>query len=113
MKKLELYSVIYDNNSAIRWCRERKILISHAICPACSQEMQEVSSKCINGIIWSCRRTFHGSRHQKKLSIRHGSVLSNRNLSLKNNVYLLYEWAVKSSADQASYELSISKPTVI
>lgn len=112
MRRIELYTIVSSNNEAINWCRERGLLLRSALCPVCRELMKEVSDKCQDGMIWQCRKTIAGTRHQTKQSIRHRSIFANKNVSIRDGVYLIYEWAANTSITQASYELNIAEKSV-
>jgi hypothetical protein len=115
MRRVELYAAITitSNIDAIRWCREKGLLKQQAVCTECNSNMTEEAHKCNDGIIWRCRKIVQGIRHQKKESIRHRSMFENSGLSIKDNIFLLYEWSVNTSVQQTSYELQVPKETVI
>jgi hypothetical protein len=112
MRRLELYSAVQNTDHAIDWCRSRGLLIADCGCPVCASPMKEERDRCQDGRIWRCRRTIAGCRHQTCTSIRHNSIFSQSRLALKDALYLLYEWSIKTGAAQASFELAISEKTV-
>jgi transposase-like protein len=112
MRRIELYAAIQNTADAIAWCRQRGLLIANFTCAVCDQPMKEEEDNCSDGRIWRCRRIHGGRRHQKSLSIRHRSFMSHSRLSIKDTIYLLYEWAAKSSVEQVSHELAISDRTI-
>jgi hypothetical protein len=112
MKRIELYALILNNSAAIEWCRERGLLSNHQTCPTCGEDMKIENHKCNDSEIWRCRKMVLGTKHDCKLSIRSGSVFEGSNLSIREILFILYEWAVQSPAHMTGYELSISQPTV-
>lgn len=113
MRRIDLYSTIPTNSAAIDWCQDKNLLIRQPICSECHTDMREESHKCEDGVIWRCRKMRLGIRHQKTLSIRHNSIFEESNLSIKETIYLLYEWSVKTSVENAAYELQINKESII
>lgn len=112
MRRIELYESIPSNNAAVQWTRARGLLHSAAVCPVCASAMQEIDDACADGRIWQCRRTTGGVRHKKKLSIRHGSIFYRSSLTVREIIFLLYEWSISTSIDQAAYQLVIGKRAV-
>lgn len=113
MRRLELYSVIPSNEAAVHWCREKGLLRLFADCSICRQAMHEVSDTSVDGIIWRCTRKLQGIKHDQKRSIRHQSIFSGSHLSLKEIVYILYEWSINTSVQDTAHELSINESTVV
>jgi hypothetical protein len=74
--------------------------------------LKEVRSDCGDEKIWQCRRMRAGKQHQVKVSIRHCSIFADKNLSVKDIIYLMYEWTVKTSVEQAAFQLDISSRIV-
>src|SRR5690242_10321786 len=113
MRRIELYNATSTVDDAIEWCRERNLLLREMQCPVCNSSMIESPDKCDDRRIWACRRTQNGRRHQKKVSIRHGSYFASSGLSIRDTLYALYEWSVKTSVEQTCFELQLSNKTVI
>ena len=82
-------------------------------CPQCASEMKEVMDACTDGRCWRCRRQFQGMRHSQKLSVRHGSIFAQSHLSIREILYLLYEWSVSTSIQQSAYQLNLSERTIV
>jgi hypothetical protein len=112
MRRLELYRQIPNSGAAIDWARQMRIIKSEVDCPECGQRMTEVEGKGADGRIWKCQKQIDGKRHIRKLSIRTGSVFFGSSLTLRDLLYLLYEWSVRTSVDHASYELLMTRRTV-
>lgn len=113
MKRIELYMQIKTEDDAIQWCMERGLLKSSSTCTICDAPMALVVRDSSGHKVWQCRRMVRGERHNSKVSVRAGSLFSDSNLSMKDAVFLLYEWSVSTSVSCASYELSLSEPTVL
>jgi len=112
MRRLELYGNLRTDSESLAWCRQHGVLAVSMLCPVCGQLMTEVSDKCEDGSIWSCRRWYQGRRHQRKISIRHGSFFSGRKTTIINVLYALYEWSVKAGVEQTAYELQMCRKTI-
>jgi transposase-like protein len=74
--------------------------------------MKIVTHKGGDGEIWRCRRMVDKLRHYQKVSIRRGSVFSASKLSIKELVYMMYEWTVNTSVEQTSFQLTVSEKAV-
>jgi hypothetical protein len=113
MRRRELYALTSTIESTILWCRNNGLLTIQMQCPACGNDMTEVADKCGDGVVWSCRRGSRSDRHQQKVSIRYGSFFANSHVSIRDTLHLLYDWSAGTSAKDSSFELNLSKPTVI
>src|SRR5271168_2498082 len=112
LTRIALYDLIPDDDAAIRWCRSNGILLSSIKCPVCEAGMLEVRETCIDGRIWKCSKTINGVRHYKKISIRHNTFFSKIRFGFKYIIYLIYEWAVSISIDQAAFQLTLPKKAI-
>jgi transposase-like protein len=74
--------------------------------------MKPMPDKCADGTIWSCRKVIMGKRHQRKISIRHGSLFFGFNLPIRQILHVLYEWGAKTGIDETSYQIDMSRKTV-
>ena len=113
MRRLDLYASTCTTIDLITWCRERGLLAREMLCQVCGQGMQEVDDKCEDGRIWLCRRMRDKVWHQKKVSIRAGSFFSSGGISIRDTIYALYEWSEMTSVERTSFQLRLSKSTVI
>jgi ISXO2-like transposase domain len=113
MRRIELYNATQSTADTIRWCREKQLLIAQAACPECGATMKDTSDKCQDGRIWRCSKVVEGTRHFRTVSIRDGSFFSASHLSIRDTLYLIYEWAQLISVHDACYELKIDKKTVM
>ena len=112
MRRIELYASIDSNAAAICWARERALLASQMACPECQGHMVEVAKECSDGTAWKCSRTIDGIRHYRTRSIRDGSIFSESSLCMKSILFILYEWSIKTSRDNAAFELNLNKKTI-
>jgi hypothetical protein len=113
MRRLELYNAITNNAAAVEWARMKGLLAVNFHCPICRNDMKIMPHKCVDEQIWQCRKMANGTRHDSKMSIRHNSVFSGSNLSIRDIIFVLYEWVVCTSVEKTAFELGLSVPTVI
>lgn len=109
MRRIQLYGLINTVEDAIAWCREKGILIRHTVCGECAMEMKEVRDTGRDGWLWRCRRMQNGQQHKTSLSIRDRSIFASLRVSLKNAIFMVYEWAVGTTPSNCAYELQVSK----
>jgi hypothetical protein len=112
MRRIELYNAIPSIECATRWAKERGLLSSQNDCPVCHQAMDEVPNICSDGKIWKCSRMINGLRHYRKLSIRTGSIFANSNMSIRDILFTMYEWSIKTRRDDTAYQMNIERKTV-
>jgi hypothetical protein len=112
MRRLELYAEINSAETTLGWCRSRALIAVTVPCPECGNPMKEQQHSGEDGYIWACRRRIDGSNHARKVSVRALSFFSGSMLSIRQQIYLIYEWAVKTTVEGAAHELSISEKTV-
>jgi hypothetical protein len=112
MRRLDLYHHLPDNEAAIQWCRNKELLMKTMQCPQCNEKMKLIKDPCDDGEIWSCSRQRNGIRHFKKLSIRNASFFAGSHISIKDIVYIIYEWSVMTSVQQSAFQFSIGEKTV-
>ena len=113
MRRIELYDLIQTNQDAIIWCRDKLLLPREAFCPECRSIMKECGHKCEDGTIWRCSKQVEGVRHFRSLSIRHYSLFEASKLSVKENLFLAYEWTADTSVVSVAHEFKVSKDAVI
>jgi hypothetical protein len=75
--------------------------------------MKEVGNNDDDSVIWTCRNAATIESHRTKTSIRHHSFFSGSKLSLKQQVYMIYEWAVKTGISEAAYQSDVSEKATI
>lgn len=109
-------SLLLENFNTIPKCivflRQVGVLKNFWFCDICGSLMQEVKFKNIDKIIWSCQKRIEGTRHNKKKSIRSGSILFNSKLDLIIFIKIVYEWSQKNSINKTAMELNINKNTI-
>jgi hypothetical protein len=113
MRRLELYDLIQSNQNAIEWCHDKSLLLREAICPDCHTVMKLCPHKCVDGAIWRCSRQSGGVRHFRSLSIRHHSLFENSNLSVRDSLFLAYEWSANTTLVSAAHEFKLTKEAVV
>jgi transposase len=106
-----LYDAITSNHSAIEWARSKGILSREMTCTTCGELMKEVPDGRRPEPIWRCTRTVNGCRHFKKQSIRFGSIFVNSHISIKEALFLIYEWASRTPRDEAAYQIGVDRKT--
>ena len=111
MRRIELYSTLPTNEAAITWCRDKGLLATTRRCPTCDSDMVETTRSSSGERAWICRKTFNGIRHYIKVSIMRDSFFAESRLPIKEAIYLLYEWSVLTTVEQASFQLNISCKT--
>jgi transposase-like protein len=113
MRRQELYTILQDTASCIEWARSKGILSAKMECPECGSDMKLCKDQSSDGQVWRCRKAIRGeSIHDKKVSIRKGSIFECSTLAIRTIIFMLYEWSVMTSVDSTSYELSLDTGTI-
>ena len=93
----------------IKWCQDNELLSKIYICPKCNQPMRlcESSSKntSSDGMVWKCRKRVDKRLHQVERSIRKGSFFENSNLTIEENLKMIYFWTQNISQQNAMHEM--------
>ena len=101
--------VLSSEATALQYCLDVELLRPSHFCPDC-QTYKELRScpttKYSDGYCWSCP----GDQHH--LSVRAGSVLYNRNITLVNFLHLLWIFVNGTSVADAARILSMNEKTV-
>ena len=113
MRRLELYAAVPTTVAAIEWCKTKGLLMREVRCQVCNSFMKLAQDNCLDGQIWRCRKTINGQRHERKTSIRQNSFFSGSHLSIKELLYIIYEWAANMGVEQTSFELDIGTISVM
>ena len=113
MRRLELYQQTLTRQDATSFCKNRELLARQVRCQICGSEMKAVGDNRDDSIIWTCRNVTATESHRTKTSIRHHSFFSGSKLSLKKQVYMIYEWAAKTGISVAAYQLDVSEKATI
>ena len=91
----------------VKWCQEKGILAKNYLCPKCLEPMRlcESSSKntSSDGFVWKCRRRIDKRLHQVERSIRKGSFFENSNLTIEENIKMIYFWTQNISQQNVSW----------
>ena len=105
---LQLESLCSDIICLIEFLQENGVLSSYFYCVDCQTWMDiAVDSDAIDGFYMRCIQC-----HAKQ-SIRHGSILSNSRLTLKQFLYLVYFWLLKNTSGQLCTIMTLSKTTIV
>jgi transposase len=113
MRCLELYDLIQSSQDVIIWCRDKFLLAREAFCPECQSGMKKCHHKCEDGTIWRCSKQVEGVRHFRSLSIRYLSLFEGSKQSIRDSLFLAYEWAANMPIVSAAHEFKLSKDVVI
>jgi hypothetical protein len=113
MRRIELYELLDTDDTAIVWSKEKGLFRAEVICPECGLPMREARHNGGDGTAWRCSRTIGGQRHFKSVSIRDRSFFARSKLSVRACIFLLYEWSVGTTLQQAAFQLDINERTAI
>ena len=92
MKDIE--EIVEDKFKLIKWLQDVGWINKEYICPVCDSNMKLIESssakKSSDVLVWRCRATINGKRHQVMRSLRKGSWPQFSNLTLEEIVKFTY-----------------------
>ena len=113
----DIEKLIENKCDLIKWLQQIGWINKEYMCPVCNGNMllKEATSyhKSSDGLIWRCRGTVAGKRHQVERSIRRGSWIENSNLTVEEIVKFTYMWCQKFSGEMVSNITYIIKHIII
>ena len=100
MRRTDLLRAITNEEAAIAWCQDRKIVNFNPICRECNGETKfrpnQNYYRCMDQ---ACR---------KIISITSNTIFDSIKISIRKGVFILYEWCSESSSKSAAFEYEIS-----
>ena len=112
MRRPELFSLLSSSVAAIDWARDKGLLAKNVQCPTCGGDMRLAKHHGEDQQIWECRRTVNKVRHHKRVSIRDGSIFSDAHITVRQAIFLSFEWCRESSLDDCGHDFELSAKSV-
>ena len=102
----DIMKLTEEKSTAFGWLQEMGWLNSIYQCPVCAAPMvltkASASHGSSDGMVWKCRATVQGRRHQSERSIRKNSWLHDCNLTLEEIIKLCYFWSTEADGKTVS-----------
>lgn len=96
----------------IHWLMDEGLISNKHFCPMCGEEMN--LRRCedrSDGLKWECKRQENGKRHKAEISIRKGSWVEKRRMTLEEILKLTYWWCQDLDQAQIKHELGLVEGT--